>query len=347
MSRFAGAAVLVTGGAGFVGSNLTKRLLADGAKRVHVIDNLLSSERENLPGDARVELTAESITNDAVLAALRDEYDYVFHLSTYHGNQSSISNPLADHENNTLTTLKLYERLKTFSRTKKIVYSAAGCSSAEKTFDKPDATVESDVVSLHMDSPYSISKAIGEFYSVYYHKQHRLPAVRARFQNVFGPGEVLGAGEWRGTPATVWRNVTPTFIYRALHGEAPPLENEGAGTRDFIYVDDIVEGLIACALRGDPGEAYNLASGSEVSIKEWAGIINELTGNRGGVTLLPRRSWDNSGRRYGSTEKAKRELGFVASIDKRQGLEETIAWMRERMPFIESCIAKHRSRLPS
>src|SRR6185436_10816563 len=106
-----------------------------------------------------------------------------------------------------------------------------------------------------------ISKVVGEFYSVYYHTQHNLPGVRARFQNVYGPWEVLGAGQWRGTPATVWRNVTPTFIYKALKHQALPVENGGIMTRDFIFVSDIVAGLIACALRGTPGEAYNLATG--------------------------------------------------------------------------------------
>ncbi len=75
-------------------------------------------------------------------------------------------------------------------------------------------------MSLDLDSPYQISKVVGEFYSDYYHHQHGLPTVQARFQNVYGPGEILGAGRWRGTSATVWRNVVPTFVYRALQGTA-------------------------------------------------------------------------------------------------------------------------------
>ena len=252
----------MSGGAGFVGSNLVRHLLAEGAARVHIVDNLLSAERVNVPADPRVAFSEASIADDALLAGLKDEYDYVFHLATYHGNQSSIHDPLADHANNTLTTLKLYERIKGFKRLKKVVYSAAGCALAEKTFGEAHATEESDIVSLHNnDSPYSMSKIFGEFYSVYYHKQHALPTVRARFQNVYGPGEILGAGRWRGTPATVWRNVTPTFIWKALQGEPLPLENEGVATRDFIYVEDVARGLAACALRGKPGEAYNIASG--------------------------------------------------------------------------------------
>ena len=161
----------------------------------------------------------------------------MFHLSTYHGNQSSMADPLADHEHNTLTTLKLYEALKDHEHLKRVVYASAGCTVAEKTFEGAEATQEDAPVSLHLDSPYQISKIIGEYYSNYYFSRHGLPMVKARFQNVYGPGEVLGAGRWRGTVNTVWRNVTPTFIYKALNHEALPVENGGIASRDFIYVE--------------------------------------------------------------------------------------------------------------
>jgi nucleoside-diphosphate-sugar epimerase len=346
MSAFAHARFLVTGGAGFVGSNLVKLLLAEGASFVHIVDNLLSAERASVPADSRVRFTEASIADDALLSSLKEEYDYVFHLSTYHGNQSSIHDPLADHEHNTLTTLKLYERLRGLGRLKKIVYSAAGCSVAEKTFGAAEATEETDVVSLWMDSPYSMSKVFGEFYSTYYFKQHGLPTVRARFQNVYGPGEILGAGRWRGTPATVWRNVTPTFVWKALQGEPLPLENEGVATRDFIYVDDVATGLACCALRGKAGEVYNLASGRETSIRELAERINALTGNAAGVHLLPKRAWDNSGKRYGSTAKSERELGFRAGVALDAGLRRTIDWTKANVAVIRAAMQKHAGRLP-
>ncbi|QII83337.1 NAD-dependent epimerase/dehydratase family protein [Bordetella hinzii] len=345
-SKLAKSNVLVVGGAGFVGSNLVKRLLELDANLVHVVDNLLSAERINVPDHPAVRFSQASITDDALLASLQDEYDYVFHLSTYHGNQSSIHDPLADHENNTLTTLKLYERIKGFKRLKKVVYSAAGCSIAEKTFGDATATEETDIVSLHNnDSPYSMSKIFGEFYSVYYHKQHQLPTVRARFQNVYGPGEILGAGEWRGTPATVWRNVTPTFVYKSLKGLPLPLENGGVATRDFIFVTDVANGLIACAADGTPGGVYNIASGKETSIADLAAKINALTGNSTELDRLPKRPWDNSGKRFGSPGKAKRELGFEASVDIDTGLERTVAWTRDNLDLIEKTMAKHASKL--
>jgi len=345
MLHIEGSVALVTGGAGFVGSNLVRKLLASGARRVHVVDNLLSAERTNVPEDPAVEFSEASITDDRLLGSLRDQYDFVFHLATYHGNQSSIHDPLADHENNTLTTLKLYDRIKGFKHLKKVVYSSAGCSVAEKTFESAKPTEETDLVALTQDSPYSMSKIFGEFYSLYYFRQHGLPTVRARFQNVYGPGEILGAGKWRGTVNTVWRNVTPTFIYKALKGMPLPVENEGRATRDFIFVDDVTSGLIACAVQGKPGEAYNIASGVEVSILELAKKINHITGNPSGIANLPKRAWDHSGKRFGSTSKAFSQLGFRATVELDEGLEKTIRWTSNNLALIERTITKHSSRL--
>jgi nucleoside-diphosphate-sugar epimerase len=345
MSGLSGTAVLVTGGAGFVGGNLVRKLLREAVGHVCVVDNLLSAERWNIPDDARVRFLEGSAADPAVLWQLGDEFDYVFHLSTYHGNQSSIHDPLADHENNLLPTIRLFERIHGFRRLQKVVYAGAGCAVAEKTYDRARATVEDAPISLQMDSPYSISKIVGEFYAVYYCRRAGLPTVRARFQNVYGPGEILGAGRWRGTPATVWRNVVPTFIWKALAGEPLPLEGGGAASRDFIFVEDLVNGLVACALDGVPGDVYNLASGVETAILELARMINTATGNPAAPTELPRRDWDTSGHRFGSPEKASRELGFTAVISLHDGLARTVAWFREHAPLIAASIAKHAAHM--
>ena len=342
LNTFEKSNILIVGGAGFVGSNLTKLIINNTpGVSITVIDNLLSSEKENLPSDLRVNFIKGSITNDQILNRLKDSFDYIFHLATYHGNQSSIYNPLADHENNTLTTLKLFEKIKNFKRIKKIVYSSAGCSVAKKTFENAIETTEDAPLELEQDSPYSISKIIGEFYSVYYNKQHKLPVVRARFQNVYGPGEVLGAGKWRGTPATIWRNVTPTFVYKALKKQPIPLENNGIATRDFIFVEDICKGLVACCLKGNAGDVYNLGSGKETSILELATIINEITGNSAGFEHLPKRPWDNSGKRYASIKKSLVTLNFKAETNITEGLHKTIYWTKENFNFIENNISKH------
>lgn len=333
--------ILIVGGAGFVGSNLVGALLGQDVKQILIVDNLLSSDRRNVPDDPRVKFILGSITDDQILRDLPDDIDYAYHLACYHGNQSSIADPLADHDNNLLTSLKLFDRLKDISSLKKVVYAAAACAVAEKTFDKANATTEDQPITLFHDSPYSISKIAGELYGNYFFTRYKFPFVKARFSNVYGPGEILGAGRWRGTEHTVWRNVIPSFIWRALNGEALPLDNGGNASRDFIFVDDIVRGLIACAEKGEPGEVYNLATGKETNILDLAGIINQLTGNKTPSDIKPARDWDRSGKRFASTEKSARLLDFRAETSIEKGLGKTVTWTRANHDLIESCIRQH------
>jgi nucleoside-diphosphate-sugar epimerase len=214
---------------------------------------------------------------------------------------------------------------------------------AEKIYGDARPTTEEDPVSLHLDSPYQISKIVGEMYANYFQARSGLPAVIARFQNVYGPGEILGAGRWRGTPATVWRNVTPTFVYRALKGWPLTLENEGMSSRDFIYVDDIVRGLMLCATRGEVGEVYNLASGVETTIRDLAEEINRHVDPPASITLAERRAWDQSGNRLGSTEKARSSLGFAAEVALREGIRRTVEWTKANLRVIDTAIEQHRA----
>jgi UDP-glucose 4-epimerase len=343
---FDGQKILVVGGAGFVGSNLVRLILQSDPREIIIVDNLLSADMANVPLDPRVTFIPRSITEDAVLAALPDDLDYAFHLACFHGNQSSIADPLRDHDNNTLTSLKLFDRLKDIKGLKKVVYAAAGCAVAEKTFGEAAATKEDAPISAYHDSPYSISKLIGEFYGNFFFRQHGLPFVKARFQNVYGPWEILGAGDYRGTHHTVWRNVTPTFIFRSLHGEALPLDNGGDASRDFIFVEDMARGLAACALKGEVGEVYNLASGAETTILELAAKINALTANPTPYDLKPKRDWDTSGKRFGDPSKARESLGFETKVGIDEGLARTVAWTRENLALIKRTMAQHRKFVP-
>jgi nucleoside-diphosphate-sugar epimerase len=340
-ANFSGCKVLVVGGAGFVGSNLVHQILQQDVQKIIVVDNLLSSDVSNIPADPRVEFVFGSISDERILHNLPEDLDYAFHLACFHGNQSSIADPFADHDNNTYTSLKLFDRLKDIKHLKKVVYAAAACAVAEKTYDTPPATTEDQPVTLYHDSPYSISKIIGELYGNYYFQQHKLPFVKARFSNVFGPREILGAGQWRGTVHTVWRNVTPTFIWRSLNGEALPLDNGGNASRDFIFVEDMARGLMACALKGEVGGVYNLATGRETSILELATLINEFTGNKTPLDFRPARDWDRSGKRFASTDKSERELGFTAQVNVREGIRRTVEWTKANINLIKNSIAKH------
>lgn len=340
---FDNSVIVITGGAGFVGSNLIRYLLANSnPQAVVVIDNYLSSDPDNLPVDPRLHILVGSAADPRVLGRLPQGIDYVFHLACFHGNQSSIHDPLADHDNNSFPSLVFFDFLSKISGIKKVVYSAAGCAVAEKTFDEPAATSEDAPVSLFHDSPYSISKLIGEMYGNYYYSRHRLPFVKARFQNVYGPGEVLGAGQWRGTQHSVWRNVIPTFIWKCLENEDIPLENDGMATRDFIFVDDLVVGLSRAAILGQPSEAYNLGSGYETSIGELASSIVRLSGSESKLLNVgTTRTWDRSGRRFADTSKSQREIGFVTETHLEAGLATTIQWSSENRERIRASIEKH------
>jgi nucleoside-diphosphate-sugar epimerase len=337
---------LVVGGAGFVGATLVRALLARGVGDVIVVDNFLSSEPSAIPDDPRVTLIDRSITDPAALEALPATIDHVWHLATYHGNQSSIADPLADHANNLLPSLVLFDHLARRCEVGAVVYAGAGCAAAAKMVDDAEATREDAPLAREHDSPYSISKIVGELYGAYFHRQAGLPFVTARFQNVYGPGETLGAGRWRGTPHTVWRNVTPTFVFRALHGEALRLEGGGRATRDFIYVEDVAEGLLRCAAFGEPGGVYNIASGVETSIRALADAIVAEAGSTTPHDIVEARDWDRSLARFGDPSKAKAEIGFAASTPLALGLERTVAWTRDNLAMIRACMARHVGSVP-
>ena len=337
----AGKDILIVGGAGFVGSNLSQMLLDRGVGSVTIVDNLLSSDPSNLPSDARARFVYGSITDPRILEQLAPRYGYVFHLACYHGNQSSIADPMADHANNLLPSLILFDYLARSIDVEKVVYAAAGCAVAEKVYGEAKATREDAPVSMFHDSPYSISKIVGELYGNYFWQRSGLPFVKARFQNVYGPREILGAGRWRGTPATIWRNVVPTFIWRALHNMPLRLDGDGNTGRDFIFVQDLCEGLIACATAGKPGEAYNLSTGIETSIGELAETIIRLSGSSTQVERVPRRDWDRSGNRYGDPKKSRDEIGFVARVDLEDGIRQTLEWTLANRDLVARCVDSH------
>lgn len=336
--------ILVVGGAGFIGGNLCHRLAG---RTLFVVDNLLSGDRSNLPDHPGLNFIEGSITDAAVLAEIPRNVECVFHLATFHGNQNSVADPQADFANNLESSFRLFHHLShgDFPKLSRVVYSGAGCVVAEKTYGLAQATQEDAAVSLQHDTPYQVSKLVGEMYAALYHARFGLPVVTARFQNVYGPGEILGAGQWRGTEATVWRNVVPTFIYKALSGAPLSVENGGIATRDFIYVADVVDGLLACAQRGKAGETYNLASGEETRIFDLAQRINALCENSTPLALTPARDWDRSGCRYGATEKSAEALGFRATTSLAEGLEQTVAWTRRNFSEITRHMATHSHRL--
>jgi len=311
---YAGRAILVTGGAGCIGSNLINALVAQGAARILVVDDLSSASRWNIPGHPAVRFIQGSVLDDETLrAAFSEKPDCVYHLAALFANQNSVDHPEQDLLVNGLGTLKTLQFAQ-LAGVRRFVYASSGCSVYGAQAPLP---ITEDFVSIDLDTPYQITKLLGELYCNFFFHYYKLPVVRTRFFNVYGPGEVPGR----------YRNVIPNFLYWAMRKEPLPITGTGEETRDFTYVDDVVQGLLAAGVsEAAVGEAMNLASGREVTVASLAALINELTGNPAGVRYVARRSWDKITRRRASVEKAGQLLSYRPTVDFETGVRRTGEW---------------------
>ncbi len=316
--------VVVTGGAGAIGSRLVRRLLDAEADRVVVVDDMSSGYEWLLPKDPRVTLLRQDVATEGALPDVDEPT--VFHLAAFFANQNSVDHPLADLHTNGRGTLNVLMWAQA-RRAQRLVYASAGCSIAGHGFDGP---IREDLpVSLHLDTPYQITKALGEFYCNYF--DARVPTVRCRFFNSYGPGEVPGE----------YRNVIPNFIWRALNDLPLIITGTGDETRDFIWVDDLVQGLMLCAKVPEArGGAFNLGTGRQTRVRDLAEMILEATGSSSKLQFAARRGWDKSIRREADITRARTLLGFNPEVTVSQGIERTVAWFRENRARIGESAAK-------
>lgn len=323
--KFIHSTTVVTGGAGAIGSRLVRRLLSEGVQSIQVIDNLSSGYAWLLPQDARVQLHVHDVC-DVFQLPITATQPYLFHLAAFFANQNSVDHPLADLHTNgqgTLTTLLWAQKM----QASRLVYASAGCSIAGHGINAP---IREDMpVSLHLDTPYQITKALGEFYCNYF--QPSVSTVACRFFNSYGPGEVPGT----------YRNVIPNFIWRALHNQPLIITGTGDETRDFIYVDDLVDGLVRGAtFPNADGQAFNLGTGIETRIGDLADLILRLTGSQSRIAFGPRRAWDKSVKRQADIRKAQQRLEFQPQVAVEEGLGRTIEWFRANYHIIRESIGE-------
>jgi len=250
---------------------------------------------------------------------------YVFHLAAHFANQNSVDHPETDLLVNALGTLKTLQYAN-LVEVERFVFASSGCSVYGSQTPLP---LREDFVSLHLDTPYQINKLVGELYCNYFNDYYGLPVAIARYFNVYGPGEVPGK----------YRNVIPNFIWWAMDRQPLPITGTGEETRDFTFVDDIIDGTLRMGfVKEAVGEAINLASGTETRIIDLANWINELTGNSAGIIFKPRRDWDKAVRRRASIEKAKKILGYEPKTDIKTGLERTYKWILENKDRIKHSV---------
>lgn len=315
--------VLITGGAGAIGSNLTRLLSEFGAELVIVLDDLSASFEWNIPSAPNILFVRGSAADDIALKRVfAEKPEYVFHLASFFANQNSVDYPEKDIMVNGLGTLKVLE-YSNFCNVKKFIYASSGCSIYGSQAPLP---LKEEFMSMDLSTPYQITKMLGELYGNFFWHHYNLNIVKTRFFNSYGPGEVPGQ----------YRNVIPNFIYWAMKGQTLPITGTGNETRDYTYVDDVVDGMLRAGFYEKAvGEAMNIASEKETKILDLANMINELTGNEAGFKYTERRKWDTKSRLLASTKKAKKLIGYEPKMDFKEGIKTTIKWFEDNWELIE------------
>jgi len=310
--------ILITGGAGAIGSNLTRALAEAGASKVVILDDLSASYEWNIPNLSNVLFVKGSINNDVDLKRVfHEKPDYIFHLAAFFANQNSVDFPEKDLLVSQLGTVKMLEYAVLQGSLKRFVYAGSGCAIYGAQAPLP---LKEDFISMHLTTPYQISKMAGELYCNFYWHHYGLPIVKTRFFNSYGPGEVPGQ----------YRNVIPNFIYWAMKGQPLPITGDGKMTRDFTYVEDIVDALLRAGVVEEAiGAEMNIASARETEIVQMAEMINKLTGNQAGLLYTDRRKWDTKSRLLASVDKAKTLLGYEPKTSFEEGLNATIQWFKD------------------
>ncbi|MGD0477181.1 MAG: NAD-dependent epimerase/dehydratase family protein [Nitrososphaerales archaeon] len=320
--------ILITGGAGCIGTNLARALIKAGPERVVILDDLSAAYEWNTPKDPKVTFLKGSILDEEMMKrAFSFKPEYVFHLAAHFANQNSVDHPETDLLVNGLGTLRAleYSRLADVER---FVFASSGCSVYGSNAPLP---LREDFVSIHLDTPYQMNKLVGELYCNYFFDYYKLPVATARYFNVYGPGEVPGK----------YRNVIPNFIWTAMHGRALPVMGTGRDTRDFTFVGDIVDGTLRLGVMdGALGEAFNLASETETKVIDLARMVNDVTRNKAGIVYASKRDWDKSSKRRASIEKARRVLGYNPKTQFADGLRATYEWIRGSSKLISSVLGE-------
>ena len=320
---YTGKTVLVTGGAGAIGSNLAHRLAELETERIIILDNLSSSYAWNVPRGPKIQFIKGDILDEEMLRfAFKTKPDIIFHLAAHFANQNSVDYPETDLMVNGLGMLKVLQYAH-LSDVERFVYTSSGCGVYGVCSTMP---FEEHDVSISLHSPYQVTKLLGELYTNCFYNLYGLPIVNVRLFNVYGPGEVPGK----------YRNVIPNFFCWAMKGQALPITGDGTETRDWTFVTDAVNGLLAAGVIEEAvGEAINIGSGTEQRVIDMARIVNKLTGNRSGIRHTERREWDAKPQLLSSIDKARRLIGYQPQVTFKDGLRKVHEWFVENWENIE------------
>ncbi len=309
--RFKGKKVLVTGGAGFIGSNLVDRLVVEGAS-VTVLDDLFTGRRENIKQLREVNFIEGTVTDYDLIARLVKDSDIVFNLAVRNIIVSTVS-PILDFQVNTGGTFNVLLAAKTFG-IERVVYA-----SSASVYGNPRYLPINEDDRISTLNPYAASKLSGEHYCSAFYESYGVPVAVLRYSNVYGINQ---------SPQNPYCGVISRFFDRMMHGKAPHVHGDGEQTRDFTFVSDVIEAtLLAAVSTKSEGEIFNVASGIETSVNELTRQISEITDIPLSTAYIDKRDIDNIRRRVLNIEKIRRVLRWSPTITLSRGLEMTYDWL--------------------
>ena len=314
--------ILITGGAGAVGSSLANNLVAKNGIKVDVLDNLDSGYELNLLKNRNLRFFLGSVLDERMLDYLSSrDYDYIFHFAARFANQTSVEFPKTDFDVNSTGTLKMLEFASQQKKLKKFVYSSSSC-----VYGSTENQVMNEDDKLKPDTPYAISKLSAEHYVDFFRRHYQVPANSLRLFNIYG------SNEWPGK----YRNVIPNFVHLALNNQDITVMGDGSDTRDFTYIDDALEMMLGVAFDdANNGETYNIGSGIETRIIDLAEAVIKGTGSKSQIVFIPKRDWDTISRRRACIKKISQyKNGKHCRLEK--GLKTVFNFVDTLQPLINS-----------
>lgn len=300
--------ILITGGAGFIGSHIADALVAD--NDVVILDNFSTGSKENVPGGA--EVIEGDVRDTELLATLMEDVDLVFHEAAIVSVDQSIDEPMTTYDVTAQATVQLLELARQESVRVVLASSAA-------IYGHPTTVPISESESTEPSSPYGLAKLTGDQYAQLYADLYDVEAIPLRYFNVYGPRQT----------ASDYSGVISIFFQQAQDGGPLTVHGDGSQTRDFVHVDDVVQANLRAAVHGTPGTPYNIGTGQRLSIQELAETIREVVGSAEEIEITHVEGRDGDIKEsQAAIDRARAELEFEPTVSLEKGLRDLASGSR-------------------